>query len=118
LPWLLHLYFKDLRGVVAKDVHHLDYDPVLSWLLIGVRVGGERQGPVLAGTVGYPSLHEGVILDVPVHGLVINLVGSLLDFGTYFFGNQLGVRNDEVFARSQWKRPVTFSILCRNDPRL
>ena len=43
-------------------------------LFIGVRIRGERQGTVLPDLVGDPALHEGVVPEVAVDRLVVDVI--------------------------------------------
>src|SRR5690349_9755418 len=85
-PWLLSLCIKSLRRIVAEDIDHLDENPVLAWFFVSVGVGGKRELAVLAGAIGHPPLHEGVVAKVPVNGPIIDVVGPLPDFAACFFG--------------------------------
>jgi hypothetical protein len=50
-------------------------------------------------------LHEGITLKIPVHRLVIHVVGPLLDLGPDLTRDQIGVRESEVLEANRHLPP-------------
>lgn len=54
---------------------------------------------VLAGAVGLPLVHEGIVPEIPIHRPIVDVIRPFVDFGAYLVGKQVRVGHDEILER-------------------